>query len=204
MLWRPSQASAISYADSRQSRPQYRRSGRSGTTRPSDQPQQTVAQGADCLRLPPSRASASMSSTRHRGDRRHPGDRVAPHLASIAAFADAGGRLDEGTVGPVGSTVSHGVAAGSRRRPRDHSAELECRHAFLLHQCARHDRVGTGPRDRRRVRAISASVLGDRAASSCRRVPQGRKGLVRAHRHSADQRQLVLRRLADPWPAASC
>jgi hypothetical protein len=64
--------------------------------------------------------------------------------------------------GALGQSLSHGAASGRARRPRRHRAELECRHAFLLHQCARHGRGGAGKRDRDREQAVSARLLDHR------------------------------------------
>ena len=47
----------------------------------------------------------------------------------------------------LGPSLSHGRASRQEGRARHHSAELERRHAFLLHQCARH---GVGRADARR------------------------------------------------------
>ena len=130
---------------------------------------------------------ADAASRRHRGIRRR---RAAPP--------------DERAVGFVGPAVSHGAAAGTRGRPGAHPPQLECRHAFLVHQCAWHDLDRTGPRHRDRVPAVPEGMLGDRAASSSRGVSAGREGAVRTHRHGPDQRQLVSFAVCSRWPTGWC
>ena len=100
----------------------------------------------------------------------------APHVARIAAFADAGKPALTKELTDLWARVFPMVLPPDRDDGLGHhAAELECRHAFFVHQCARHDLVGTSARDQRRERAISPRMLGDRAASSCRRVPLGRR-----------------------------
>ncbi len=104
----------------------------------------------------------------------------------------------ESTVGAVGQRLSDGAAAGPGRWPRDPPIELECRHPLLLHQCARDDFSGAGPRHRDRDRAAPASLLDHRPPPPCHRVSQNGESSFRAHRNGPDQRQLVRSSIAVP------
>ena len=105
---------------------------------------------------------------------------------------------DERAVGAVEPHISDGVAARPGRRPRRDPVELERRYPFFLHQRPWHDAGRTSPRHRNRQPTISACLLADRAASSCRRIPSPCEGSVRTHRDGFGQRELVCPRFAVP------
>ena len=107
-------------------------------------------------------------------------------------FADSARPILSKEIPEIWATrLSHGGASRQEGRAWHHPAELKRRHAFLLHQCARHGVGGADERDRHRDAAISATLLGDRAAPPRRRISMGRQSAVGANRHRADQRQLV-------------
>ena len=101
-----------------------------------------------------------------------------PHRAAIAQFAEAGKPRLPGPKRTLGSGLSHGVAAGSRRRSRHYPAELERKYAFFVHQRSWNDfsRTSTGNRDC--CRTIPSGVLDPRASPPRDRISQGRESTI--------------------------
>ena len=126
--------------------------------------------------------------------RRHARDALTPHRRAIAAFADTGSRCAcrRSWRRSVGRRLSDGAAARPRRRARHHSAQLQRRDAFLLHQCARPGLDAAGARLRDCLRALSPRHTGSwRCTTISWSIPSSAKRAVGADRHRADQRQLV-------------
>ena len=64
-------------------------------------------------------------------------DALAPHAADMVSFADGSAHPVQFARRVVGRELSSRAAARHRGRARNRRAELECRDAFLLHQCTR-------------------------------------------------------------------
>ena len=133
--------------------------------------------GSSILRARPSARRLTRRLRPPSGDCGFRGQRI------VAAVAPGRGAMDP--------AVSSGTTTAGRGRPRHHLVEFECRHAFLLHQCAR---AGIGRRNarcRNRMFTFSFRALADRFASPHIRVSPAGEAIVRAHRDGADQWGLV-------------
>ena len=115
-----------------------------------------------------------------------------PHLKDMATFADRGRPWLSKRLADLWTSVFPMVLT-----PNSDDGlgiillELERRHAFLVHECARDDLGRSSPRPGHCMRAVSACVLDRRASPPRGRVSAPGKGVVRADRNGLDQRQLV-------------
>ena len=122
-----------------------------------------------------------------------------PHLGKMSTFADTGRPWRSQALGELWADVFPMVLPPDRDDGLGIlPIELECRHPLLLHQCARDDFSGAGPRHRDRDRAAPASLLDHRPPPPCHRVSQDGESTFRAHRNGPDQRQLVRSSIAAP------
>ena len=133
----------------RQSRSQHRRSRQPGAHGPAHQSEPAAASDQVPVRHErgPGPARARGRSQR-RSPRRHAGRGVAAARGCLGAVRRhrAADPL-QGDPGGLGAGLSHDRTPRQAGRPRHHPAQFQCRHAFLLHQCARH---GVGGADARR------------------------------------------------------
>ena len=160
------------------------------------QPEQAPAADADAVG---DRRPAGRSRSRRRSRRSALG-RTLAQRAGAASLSDRRAFADTGRPAPVdrprrsfGMIVFPLVLPPAERGwPRRRDAQLQRRDAFLIHQCAglcvgRADSAAlTQP-----CAPISAGALDRRAAPSSRRISDAGRSPLRAHRHRADQWQLV-------------
>ena len=178
-----------------QPRRQHRRSGQSGAARTADEPGQAAAADADAVRAwRRCRASARASST---GAADGSGDAVA---ASAGAASRGASRRSptparrgcRAVLRPVGRTSFRWCC---RRTARTASAS-SCSTRMPSTHFSFTNALGLVPEEdirapRRSSPAVSAGALDRRAASPSGRVSAAGQGVLGAHRHGADQRQLV-------------
>ncbi len=93
------------------------------------------------------------------------GDTVAavmePRLAALRTFADAGQPRLTSAISELWNDIFPMVLPPDRAgRPRHRPVQLQCRHAFLLHQRARPHAGRAGTRPRHRLPAVSAARCG--------------------------------------------
>ena len=133
--------------------------------------------------------------------RRHAG--ASPGAASRRNRSLRGQGIDPPVAAPgrsVGGDLSDGAAARHRGWAGSDRAELERRHALLLHQCARNDVDRAGEGHRHRGRPVPPRLLDRGAPPPRRRVSQARQGAVRADRYGARSTAAGSCGVCSAWP----
>ena len=159
-------ASAPGVDAPRQSRSQYRRPLQSRPHGPAHQPGPALA--------PIAHAVGHECGPRRSRARGRPGRGAAGrHARRVLEAASRGDRAVcryrqadpvQGNPRTMGQRLPHDRPAGRRSRARHHPAQLERRHAFLLHQCARH---GLGRADARVRYRLRANIRAPPGSSPC-------------------------------------